>query len=1157
MKRRLSLVLALVLASFCSLQMQAERVAPTLPKGQTPQEGGCYWLYNVATGLFMGDRYVGSNVPVLTADGIDIYLSTVDDCWVLRKNSPEGYLLRCGNSSGSDNMYFNSTTSVYDECKFVFTPNEGSYKIAMKNNEDNELYLGYDSDREYMYGNLTENVDWLFMNATEASHYAAELKLYNALTAADSKGWGLGRYETIYDNRANATDLEMIQAAELLTQALENSVHTGIFDPLNECDMMLYYFGDLHPYWTGFTDDCLSLAIYDGKSATLTAEVETDQKGDLFYSVRYIGEWVSLKVYIDDVLVRTITPHLLFKLYSNDRIFDEISAGKHIVKWVFENTQPKNYGSDHYEYAHILNIGFAKTPLVAVNLAEPGSLGTEVLYNVNHVRDVHNLKVVGRMNADDVVRLSMMTNLMYLDLSEAALAELPAETFSNQNTPYLHDVILPEGMTSIGNSAFYQSNAERIVMPSTIKSIGNSAFESAMIKSINIPNATTSLGNSAFSDCYQLEDVHYSNSLTTIPYECFRNNIMLKTFEIHEGITSVEDFAFDGCKYGDFQPVLPTSLKKIGESAFSNCQQMKEIVIGDNVSNIRANAFGYCASLERAIISQNVYSFDYYSQYIFRECAALKDLTLRSSTLVKPDYGITDDEYRPNITLRVPQYLVNYYKLDPYWYNFGDIVGFSTADTKDWTIHADLTLDSHSRIEGEPNIELKEANLKIVGDLPMTIDDFTTNASWDEYACRIKKSSQILSGCDNISVLGNCYHNVTMGGQRWLCMTLPFDTKLGNIVPVTDDVLCSVRYYDGAERAANGVGGSWKRISNSEQVIPAGTGFIIQHSAANYYDDATIQFKSLENDSRNNILNNKDFEKSLEINASAEKANSGWNLVGNPYLTYYNIHKLNFTAPITVYDYDKDAYFAYSIADDDYALMPLQGFFVQCPGEEMQTISFPVSGKQFTAEITEQNAAKARVAEQNIRKIVDLTLSKGDVKDNTRIVFNESASSDYELNCDASKFMSGNKKNIQLWTLDEKGTAYAINERPMVDGVVALGVTIPSAGTYTFAATRCQAEGIILHDNETGIDTDLTQKEYVFDCSEGTYSNRFEIRSTSTEATGIENIANSDMNGMQTIFTIDGRLVKKADKFFNVQSLPQGAYIINSNGTTKKVIINK
>lgn len=1170
MKQKLYLALAFIMASFCSLQMQAERVAPTLPQGQTPQEGGCYWLYNVANDLFMGDMYVGGNTPTLALDGTDIYMTKMDEYWVLRKNSPEGlkfgaYTYDVANSFTDDYHFYNSE-------KFILSNNNGTYRISSKTVEDHYAdqgwYLGYNSENKYFYQNCTENVDWLFMDATEAAHYVAELKLYNALNATDGKGYALDYYESMYANRATATTLEMTIAANGLMQGLENAQYTGIFDPLNEYKMMLYYSGDVYRpgEYTRFYDNYIQLDIYDAKSASVTAVVETDQDGDLFYSPRYGNDWVSLKVYIDDVLVRTIAPQLLNMMqYDNDRFFDKISAGKHIVRWVFTNTRKEENRYNPFDYVYIRKIGIAKTPLITVNLAEPGSLGTEVLYNVNHVRDVRNLKVIGNMNEEDAVRLSMMTNMMYLDLSEATLAELPEETFSYSNAPYLHDVILPEGMTSIGKNAFYQSNAERIVMPTTVQSIGENAFYSSMIKSINIPDATTSLGRSAFSACYQLADVHYSASLTSVPRECFSNNILLANINIPEGVTEIGESAFSGCKYGDFQPVLPASLQTIDRYAFYYCQQMKEIVLGDNVSVVGSYAFGYCTGLEKAVVSQNVYFADN-SNYnpseggcsrIFMGCTALKDLTMRSATIVKmvdTDSKVTDDNVRPNVTLRVPQYLVNYYKLDPYWYNFGDIVGFSTADTKNWTVNADLTLDSHSRFEGEPNLELKDSKFKVVGDLPMTLDNFTTNADLDSYF-DINYYSQIISGCDNINVTGDCFHNVSMRGGNWLCMTLPFDTKLGNIQSLSDDVLFSIRYYDGAERAENGVGASWKRISDSEYVIPAGTGFVIQHSASKY-NSSTIQFKSLENDSRNNVLNNKDFVKELELNTCIDKAHSGWNLVGNPYMTYYNIHKLNFTAPITVYDSYRDAYNAYSIADDDYALLPLQGFFVQCPNEEMQTISFPVSGKQFTDEITEQNASKARRAvEMQTRKLIDLTLSKGDIKDNTRIVFNETASCEYEINCDASKFMSGNKKNIQLWTLDENGTAYAINERPLADGIVALGVTIPSSGSYTFAATRCQAEGIILHDKVTGKETDLTQDSYTFDASEGTFADRFEIRSTSSDVTGIVNVDNSGIEGAMTVYSADGRLVKKADKFFNVQSLPQGVYIINSNGVSKKVII--
>ncbi|MBR1446825.1 MAG: hypothetical protein IJ586_07065, partial [Alloprevotella sp.] len=115
----------------------------------------------------------------------------------------------------------------------------------------------------------------------------------------------------------------------------------------------------------------------------------------------------------------------------------------------------------------------------------------------------------------------------------------------------------------------------------------------------------------------------------------------------------------------------------------------------------------------------------------------------------------------------------------------------------------------------------------------------------------------------------------------------------------------AIRYYDGANRAQNGASGSWKNF-DAGSVIPAGTGFILQTSIR-----GKTTFRSLNNASKQYALSTLPFTKALQEGDSDVPANKGWNLVGNPWQCYYNIHKLNFTAPITVWN--GSGYTAYSV----------------------------------------------------------------------------------------------------------------------------------------------------------------------------------------------------------------------------------------------------
>ena len=71
---------------------------------------------------------------------------------------------------------------------------------------------------------------------------------------------------------------------------------------------------------------------------------------------------------------------------------------------------------------------------------------------------------------------------------------------------YQNDIVgvaLPEGLTSIGNYAFYGCNClTSVLIPNSVKSIGKQAFyECSGLISVTIPNNVTSIGYAAFESC--------------------------------------------------------------------------------------------------------------------------------------------------------------------------------------------------------------------------------------------------------------------------------------------------------------------------------------------------------------------------------------------------------------------------------------------------------------------------------------------------------------------------------------------------------------------------------------------------------------------------------------------------------------------------------
>lgn len=150
--------------------------------------------------------------------------------------------------------------------------------------------------------------------------------------------------------------------------------------------------------------------------------------------------------------------------------------------------------------------------------------------------------------------------------------------------------------------------------------------------------------------------------------------------------------------------------------------------------------------------------------------------------------------------------------------------------------------------------------------------------------------------------------------------------------------------------------------------------------------------------------------------------------------------------------WDGKKYVAYSPEDDDHIIQPYEAFFVQKPAG-VESVNFAASARMTKIQSgkAKQAAKQRRMARKPNpdRQLVNLTIEGNGAEDKTRVVFNPNRSLDYEIGCDAAKFMADGVP--QIYSVDAKQVKYAINERPAAGGSVTLGYSVPAAGTYTIA----------------------------------------------------------------------------------------------------------
>jgi len=1164
--KKLRLLLALFVASIGAVQSASARVAPELPAAQTLTSGQEYYLYNVMEGKFLcksstdwyyaGLGTYGDKVTISATDGDNEYVIA----WADNNYHLTAY-----------DTYVSSSESGYywDDC-FVFAVSGNGYTIQRTPRNANyykaDEFIGFNgSNGDRLSPALTEgSIYWQLWSVEDAEYYFAKHKLFTYLNVADQYNFYITQYEQVYENPASTTaELDFAQAT--LKNALdmsENYVSPSwteypiLFQNNTDNKWQLDY-NNTELYWE-YNNNYSAVET----TSTLKATVNVDGDATLCYSYR--GDWYStMRVYLDGELVQII--YNSQAEMGDRRYYIEMSAGKHDITWtcLLNDARADDWYS-HYQY--LSQIGIVNTPTITpATTTVEGQLGTEVRKLVDPVSSVKKIVINGVIGEYDWTTISLMVNAFSIDMSGAtATAPMPGGMFYKHDNKwqFLHDVKLPQGLTAIGGMAFYESDIENeMTFPESLKTIGPDAFYKSKIRAaympegvdlvysetVNTENGNYSCYGSHFSNCYYLENVSWPSTAAKVHDNCFNNCRNLRTFTIPEGVTEIGENSFQNC--WQFNPRFPSSMNIIGREAFRNTAT-DSLFINENMP-VYYYAFANCGNLVYAEWPTTFVNADYdYTTRVVANCNKLNKVKLKSPTMVTYEsQNFLEGNNLGNITLLVPDFLEPAYALDPYWYQC-NVEGFNSADQTDWILRKALTLNEGQRIGGTPNINMQwQSTLTFNGDTPQTLGNLEFCKDWYNIG---NWNTMILSNTNNVNISGTLKYRSYTPEKRWVFLCLPFDTKVGDIV---SEASYAIRYYDGAQRANNGTGGNWKNYE-ADDIIPAGTGFILQTSK-----QCSTWFTAQDNASKNYVVSNNEFVKALEANPSDVNANKGWNLVGNPWATYYNIHKLNFTAPITVWNgsvwNDNTGgygnYEAYSIIDDDYAIKPLEAIFVQCP-DEISSISFPIDGRQLTDVIESQNAARA--AAQSERKLIDVVLSSAlpplspsdssplagaPMSDKTRFVLNPQASMDYEISCDASKFFSMDGSVPQIYTV-ENGTQMAINERPLGNGTVQIGFRVAQDGQYTITAPRNQFQNIVLVDNETGIETDLSNSDgYAFSADAGTWESRFVLRVGGVVVTGIDGAATRSQQS-EPCYNLQGQRIAEPQK---------GLYIVNGKKVMK------
>lgn len=351
-------------------------------------------------------------------------------------------------------------------------------------------------------------------------------------------------------------------------------------------------------------------------------------------SVKYIGTWAFAYCYID---IGSIVCHAATPPICGNEAFYEIRTSTPL------HVPARSVSA--YQAADVWNsfTNIIALPECVVDSGECGAQGDNVTWTLT-CDSIMFIRGTGAM-------ASFSTN---------STGQAPWASYG----PQIRDIVIEEGVTSIGAYAFYNAgsytngaynNVRSVVIPSTVstlsnnyfyqcplltvtinsdtivghasyssgsslhkifgaqvrkyiigdgvKSIANSAFHNQSadsLRSVVLPEGITSIGTWAFGYLENLDSIALPSTLQSIGSDAFYGS-GLKHIEIPAGVTDMGGQAFQNCdKLTSL--TLQEGLTVIGTSAFANCTAIQEITIPQSIETISSGAFSGCASLTKAIV---------------------------------------------------------------------------------------------------------------------------------------------------------------------------------------------------------------------------------------------------------------------------------------------------------------------------------------------------------------------------------------------------------------------------------------------------------------------------------------------------------------------------------------------------------------------------
>lgn len=257
------------------------------------------------------------------------------------------------------------------------------------------------------------------------------------------------------------------------------------------------------------------------------------------------------------------------------------------------------------------------------------------ILEANKGNEIDSLVVVGPMNKDDFKAIwdcAVYGNMQVLNLENATMENNAIPDYAMYDpiqfeTGFwlkIRRIILPEGVVSIGKAAFPFMGIEEINIPSTVREIGSTAFgyDRWLNCEIVIPEGVEEIKYQTFNECNQLTIAPIlPKSLKKIGEHAF-SMTRFDNLAFPDNLEEIGQGAFQNTAL--YHVTLPETCLTIGPMAFQLCWAIEEIKLPENLESISQGLFSMCDGLEKLKINNKCKHIE---NDAFMWCVKLSDIS--------------------------------------------------------------------------------------------------------------------------------------------------------------------------------------------------------------------------------------------------------------------------------------------------------------------------------------------------------------------------------------------------------------------------------------------------------------------------------------------------------------------------------------------------